>query len=236
VELASAIRTRRSEHNLIDPAPSDDEFIRLLEWAATAPDHGRLRPWRWILVRGHSRSALGFSFAADCPENQSKKALVHPLRAPLLATFVFCPRVDHRIPRWEQLAAACCVANSMMLLLHDSGYGSMWKTGSYVESADTRTMLDLDRTESLLGWLYIGTPDPTKSLAPRTAVSVSDKVTTFNPAHCLHETRRAASRHCRINLGRRSEDAVPVHFTERVGDQFHSGAVGVPEVDRRAAF
>jgi nitroreductase len=190
MELVSAIRTRRSEHNLINPAPSSDEFIRLLELASTAPDHGRLRPWRWILVRGHGRSALGASFAADCQAQQSKKAATDTLRAPLLATLVFCPSVDHRIPLWEQLASASCVANSMMLLLHDRGYGSLWKTGSYVESADTRTMLDLDRTESLLGWLYIGTPDTTKPLPPRAVNPVVDKVTTFNPACSLQETHR----------------------------------------------
>lgn len=198
MELVSAIRTRRSEYNLIDPAPSSDEFIRLLESASAAPDHGRLRPWRWILVRGHSRSALGASFAAGCQESQSRQAAAHPLRAPLLATLVFCPCRDHRIPVWEQLASACCVANSMMLLLHDRGYGSLWKTGPYAESADARIMLDLDWTESLLGWLYIGTPDPTKPLPPRPVVPVTDKVMTFDPGRSLEETRRLGpGRACR---------------------------------------
>ncbi|HET9257504.1 MAG TPA: nitroreductase [Pseudonocardiaceae bacterium] len=190
MELAAAIRTRRSEYNFIDPAPSDEEFIHLLESAATAPDHGRLRPWRWILVRGHSRLVLGFSFAADCPRAESRRAATHPLRAPLLATLVFCPRSDHRIPRWEQFAATCCMANSLMLLLHDRGYGSMWKTGSFTESADARTMLDLRRSEPLLGWLYIGTPDPAKPLPPRIPDPVTGKVTTFNPARSVRETRR----------------------------------------------
>ena len=142
------------------------------------------------LVRGHGRSALGASFAANCQGQQSTLAATHAFRAPLLATLVFCPRIAHRIPQWEQLASASCVANSMMLLLHDRGYGSLWKTGSYVESADTRTVLDLDQTESLLGWLYIGTPDPARPLPPRTASRVVDKVTTFNPARSLQETRR----------------------------------------------
>jgi nitroreductase len=83
MELVSAIRTRRSEYNLINPAPSSDEFIQLLEWASTAPDHGRLKPWRWILVRGHSRSALGSSFAADCQGQQGGCILVHLIRRSL---------------------------------------------------------------------------------------------------------------------------------------------------------
>jgi nitroreductase len=194
MDLMAAIRTRRSDHNLIDPAPSNGEFIHLLESAAMAPDHGRLRPWRWILIRGHSRLVLGASFAADCPKGQSKHAAAQPLRAPLLATVVFSPRVNHKIPLWEQLAATACMVNSLMLLLHDRGYGSFWRTGPYVGSADSRVMLDLDQDESLLGWLYIGTPDPAKLSAPRSVDAVIDKVTTFNPASCLEETRRLRAR------------------------------------------
>jgi nitroreductase len=192
MELIAAIQTRRSARALIDPAPSNEEFIHFLESAAAAPDHGCLRPWRWILVRGHSRSVLGTSFAADCPAKQSNHAATQPLRAPLLATLVFSPFINHKIPLWEQLATTCCVANSMMLLLHDRGYGSAWKTGPYVESADTRVMLDLGPTESLLGWLHIGTPDPAKPPAPRTLAPMTDKVTSFTPARCLQDIRRLA--------------------------------------------
>src|SRR3954451_11080504 len=83
MELTCAVRTRRSEHNLVSPAPSNDEFVRLLECAATAPDHGRLRPWRWILVRGHGRLTLGNSLAAHCQDEKRDRAAALALRAPL---------------------------------------------------------------------------------------------------------------------------------------------------------
>lgn len=122
MELEAAIRTRRSEHRLIEPAPSDEEFVELLAWAATAPDHGRLRPWRWILVRGDSRAALGVSFASGATDAETvRREMRKPLRAPLLATLVFLPQRNHRVPDWEQLAASSAMVNSLMLLLHDRG-------------------------------------------------------------------------------------------------------------------
>jgi nitroreductase len=190
MELTCAVRTRRSEHNLVSPAPSNDEFVRLLECAATAPDHGRLRPWRWILVRGHGRLTLGNSLAAHCQDEKRDRAAALALRAPLLATLVFVPKLGHKIPLWEQLAATTCVTNSLMLLLHDQGYGSLWKTGPHVQSAATRIVLDLDRAEVLLGWLYVGTPDPTKPLAPRAIIPVADKVTMLDPVRSVHRTQR----------------------------------------------
>ncbi|MGW2858758.1 nitroreductase family protein [Streptomyces sp. NPDC001205] len=180
MELEAAIRTRRSEHRLIEPAPSDEEFVDLLGWAATAPDHGHLRPWRWILVRGESRAALGEAFASGATDAEAvRREGRKPLRAPLLATLVFVPRRSHRVPDWEQLAASSTMVNSLMLLLHDRGFGSMWRTGSSVDSAGTRALLGLAPHERLIGWLYVGSPDPTRRSVPREPVAVGHRVSLF---------------------------------------------------------
>ncbi|MCZ4123615.1 nitroreductase family protein [Streptomyces sp. H39-S7] len=177
MELEAAVRTRRSEHRLLDPAPSDEEFTDLLGWAATAPDHGHLRPWRWILVRGEGRAALGASFASGATDAEtSRREARKPLRAPLLATLVLVPQRNHRVPHWEQLAASSAMVNSLMLLLHGRGFGSIWRTGSSVDSAGTRALLGLAAHEGLIGWLYVGTPDPTRRSVPRSPVPVSDRV------------------------------------------------------------
>ncbi|MFD9634149.1 nitroreductase family protein [Streptomyces violascens] len=180
MELEAAIRTRRSAHRLIEPAPSDQEFTELLGWAATAPDHGHLRPWRWILVRGDSRTALGEAFASGATDAEAvRREGRKPQRAPLLATLVFAPRRNHRVPDWEQLAASSAMVNSLMLLLHDRGFGSMWRTGSSVDSAGTRSLLELAPHERLIGWLYIGSPDPTRRSVPRSPVPVDNRVSLF---------------------------------------------------------
>jgi nitroreductase len=153
-----------------------------LDWAATAPDHGHLRPWRWILVRGDSRTELGRSFASGATDAETvRREKRKTLRAPLLATLVFVPRRNHRVPDWEQLAASSAMVNSLMLLLHDKGFGSIWRTGSSVDSAGTRMLLGLAPHEGLNGWLYIGSPDPTRRSVPRSPVPVGHRVSLFTP-------------------------------------------------------
>lgn len=204
MDLATAIRTRRSEQHLIDPAPSDAEFIELLGCAALSPDHGRLRPWRWVLLRDDARAELGTRFGRDSDDaSRAGRTAAKPLRAPLLATLVFSPQPAARVPQWEQLSAAVAVANAMMLLLHDRGYGSIWRTGAHTRSHGARDLLGLHSTESLLGWLYIGTPDPQRHPSPRTTAPVRDKVTALppqaprqkdSPGKAVGRTARAAGR------------------------------------------
>jgi nitroreductase len=157
-DVMTAILTRRSERRLIDPAPTTEEFAELLAVAATAPDHGLLRPWRWVLLRDADRDALGERFAAEAGPERSAEFAAKVLRAPLLATLVFQPRLGHRIPEWEQLAATSLMSHAMMLLLHSRGYGSIWRTGPHADSPGVRDLLGLDPDERTLGWLYIGSP------------------------------------------------------------------------------
>ncbi|MYS88486.1 MULTISPECIES: nitroreductase family protein [Streptomyces] len=183
MDVMTAVLTRRSEHVLAEPAPNDEEFAYLLRAAATAPDHGKLRPWRWILVRGEGRAALGRCFADDCaaPGSRPDRTEAKARRAPLLATLVFAPATGHRIPEWEQLAATSAMTSSLMLLLHARGFGSIWRTGKFTESAQVRRLLGLRQDERLLGWLYIGTPGESPQHRRRVLDDVTDRISVFAP-------------------------------------------------------
>jgi nitroreductase len=188
MDVMTAMLTRRSEHRLVEPAPNDQEFAYLLRAAATAPDHGRLRPWRWILVRGEGRVALGRCFADECagPESRREQMEAKAQRAPLLATLVFSPLPNDTghsspIPEWEQLAATSAMAGSLILLLHARGFGSVWRTGRFIESEQTRRMLGLHREERLLGWLYIGTPQRLRPSKRRVPEDITDRISVFAP-------------------------------------------------------
>ncbi|MET9105050.1 nitroreductase family protein, partial [Streptomyces zhihengii] len=109
---------------------------RLVQAAATAPDHGRLRPWRLVAVGGEERARLGDALAeaADTPE-QARRAAAKPLRAPLLLTIVHRPVPDHpKVPEWEQLAATTGMVTTLALLLHSHGFASIWRTGPAVQA------------------------------------------------------------------------------------------------------
>ncbi len=180
MDLETAIVTRRSERRLVDPAPTDDEFADLLRMAALAPDHGLLRPWRWILVRDHARRALGESFAAEATSEHPELVAAKALRAPLLATLVFRPHRQHRVPEWEQMAATCGMTHALMLLLHARGYGSIWRTGAFAGLPRVRGLLGLRLDEQLLGWLYVGTPLADQAQRPRSPEDLSDRLSTLD--------------------------------------------------------
>jgi nitroreductase len=170
VELTEAVRGRRSADRLTDPAPSDAEVVAYIRDATTAPDHGRLRPWRFVFLRGPARDRLGQAFAEDVPADDPagrERAAAKPLRAPLLLSVVFAPQESPKVPEWEQLAAVAALVQNLHLLLFGDGWGVMWRTGAPTDSPGVRELLGLTAAEQLLGWLYIGKPVPNPSQPPR---------------------------------------------------------------------
>lgn len=183
MDLIEAILTRRSSTRLLEPGPDRDDLLKLLEVAATAPDHGALRPWRLVLIEGEARHRLGLALAAaaatgdaDADAASADRARTKPLRAPLLISVVFCPRQHPKVPEWEQLATAVTLVQYLHLLLHDRGWGAIWRTGDGVDATQVQRCLDLREGERLLGWLYVGTPDPQARVAPRPEFDVRTRL------------------------------------------------------------
>ncbi|MEJ3656319.1 nitroreductase [Actinomycetes bacterium KLBMP 9759] len=161
----AVLRGRRSRAALTAPGPDRPQLRELLEVAATAPDHGRLRPWRFIVVDGPALGQLGESFAAAHAERepgvtatQLARTRTKPLRAPVVVVVVAVLR-DHPKVGWaEQRASAACVAHGLTLAAHARGFGAMWRTGWYGETAKVRAHLGLLDNEEVTGWIYLGTP------------------------------------------------------------------------------
>lgn len=160
--VAGLLRTRRSGGRVLDHAPSDDEMTDLLALAMNAPDHAALRPWRMVVLRGAARQRLGDALAdaQGATGAERERAAAKALRAPLLLGVVLVPKPHPKVPEWEQLAAATAVVTQLGLLLHESGWSSIWRTGPLVEAAQVRAVMAVQPGEKLLGWLYIGRPDP----------------------------------------------------------------------------
>lgn len=176
--VLEAVLSRRSAARLTEPAPGRDDLERLVQAAATAPDHGRLRPWRLVPVSGDERARLGDALgeAAASPE-QARRAAAKPLCAPLLLSIVHCPVPDHpKVPAWEQLAATTGMVTTLSLLLHSHGWGSIWRTGTAVQAPQVRKYLGLADGEQLLGWLYIGTRSGSGTAPERPPLDTTTKI------------------------------------------------------------
>ncbi|WP_369228500.1 nitroreductase (plasmid) [Streptomyces sp. R39] len=180
-----AVLVRRSYARLTDPAPTRAQLEVLVQAAATAPDHGRLRPWRLIPVTGHERNRLGdvLGEAAATPQ-QAHRAVSNVLRAPMLLSIVLTPEADHpRVPPWEQLAATAGMVTTLTLLLDSHDWASIWRTGPAVDAPQVRKHLGIRDEEKLLGWLYIGTRPQAETVRQRQPPDTSGKINwTYAPA------------------------------------------------------
>ncbi|TFD30697.1 nitroreductase family protein [Cryobacterium cryoconiti] len=156
--VLDAVGRRRSHSKVTAQAPTHEELLPLVSIAARVADHGALRPWRLIEVRGDARLRLGEALveAAGLTGTEAAKLAAKPLRAELLIAIVVSRRESDSVAAWEQDAVAAGVGHMLSLLLTDQGWGVMWRTGPLTRSEPVRRVQRLRESEELLGWLYVG--------------------------------------------------------------------------------
>ena len=147
-----------------DPAPDDAALARILEAGAAAPDHGRLRPWRFVVVRGDARTRLGEVFAdalalrePDAAPAALEQERQRPLRAPLLiAVLAEVDEAHPKIPAVEQLLSTGAAAQNLLLAAHAQGYGAKWVTGANAYDDHVRAALGGGPGSRIAGFLFVG--------------------------------------------------------------------------------
>lgn len=168
-------RSSVSPRTLVEPGPSDDQLSLLLRAAARAPDHGRLRPIRFVVVRGAARAKLGDLFA-DATRTRDPKAqdlLLERLRswprtAPLVLGVVARLKKGHPIPEIEQLCSAAASAMNVLNAAHMLGLAGMWVTGPNAYDSTVLSALGVGESETFLGFIGVGTAPAAPDLAPAT--------------------------------------------------------------------
>lgn len=158
MSMLDAVSRRRSQPKVTGLAPSHDELLPFVAAAGTVADHGALRPWRLIELRGERRDELGraMALASGATGHDADKLAGKPLRASLLIALVVAFQPSHKVDRWEQESTASGVAHVLSLLLDEAGWGVMWRSGHLTRTAEVRHMHGLAENEDLLGWLYVG--------------------------------------------------------------------------------
>ena len=178
-----AQRRSASAKSLGLPVPSEAELQRAFEAAMSAPDHGAIRPWRFLLIRGEARERLGDLLAEaarradpDGPPERLEDTRRKPLRAPLIIAVAARLRRDHpKVPPVEQIVAAAAAAENLLLALQAMGYGGVLLSGVNAHHPTVKVGLGLDPDDEMIGFLYVGTPQeplqPTRRPHPLSAVS-----------------------------------------------------------------
>jgi len=171
--------TRSSAVQFAEPGPTDEQLQQILAASVTAADHGRLRPWRFIVFEGSGRERLGDLMAAlvraDKPDADAKdleKASAKALRAPTVVALICKPTIGHKVPVIEQHAAVAAAGAHLMLAAKALGFGAAWKTGAAAYHPVMREGLGLDDADAIVGLFYIGAERQPSPLPRATLESV----------------------------------------------------------------
>ena len=163
---------------LVDPAPDDKQLRLILKTALSAPDHGRLHPYRFISIRGDARHKLSQVFGRateqrdpDVEPAYLQKQMDKPLRSPLIVVVVASPIESPKIPEIEQILSAGAAAHNVLLAANALGFGSIWLTGANAYDDYVKQELGVTEDEHIVGFLYIGTPN--LDIPPRPIPEVS---------------------------------------------------------------
>ncbi|TFC87731.1 nitroreductase family protein [Cryobacterium sp. TMT3-29-2] len=159
-DLLEAVGRRRSHSKVTGEVPTHAELLPLVAVAARVADHGALRPWRLIELRGEARRRLGEAMVRAAgltgADPEAARLAAKPLRAELLIAVVASRRESESVAVWEQDAVAAGVAHMLSLLLSEQGWGVMWRSGSLTRTRPVHDAHGLAASEALLGWLYVG--------------------------------------------------------------------------------
>jgi nitroreductase len=174
MDALTALHTRTATPRLVEPAPEGAALEAILKAGLRAPDHGMLRPWRFLLVSGDARQKLGELFVeAIQPEGieRRKKLLESPLRAPLLIVGVATVKDVDGIPAVEQVGSMAAALQNMSVAIHALGFGSVWRTGAVAYDTRVKHALGLNASDAIVGYLYVGTPTFRDRPVPEVAIA-----------------------------------------------------------------
>jgi nitroreductase len=172
MQAIDALLQRRSAKALTAPAPDEAALDLILASAAAAPDHGRLRPWRFIVIQGEALGRFGDLLAdylrrthPGSSEETLQRERQKAFRAPMILVVAATSTPGIKIPVVEQLLSAGAAAQNVMLAAHALGFNSMWKTGGPAYDEQVKAALGLAAKDEIVGFMYLGT-DGGKSDAP----------------------------------------------------------------------
>jgi len=178
MEALDALLNRVSVPRLIDPAPSAAQREIMFAAALRAPDHGQLRPFRFLTVEGPARERMGELMGealqlsgTEVTPQQLEKVRQGPLRAPLVVVVIAKLQDHFKVPKQEQRIAAGCAAHAILIAAFALGVGAVWRTGEWAYAAHVAKGLGLTEGEEVVALLYLGTPQNEPRTAPKLDVT-----------------------------------------------------------------
>lgn len=153
---------RTSQPRLTAPAPEGDNLNNILLAGLRAPDHGALTPWKFIVCQNEGLIKLGellqsAAKKSGMSESDVERAAQLPLRAPMVIVAIAEYKPHPKVPREEQICSSACAVHAMQLAAVAQSFQGFWRTGSYATNPIVKSGLNLNDSDEIVGFLYIGT-------------------------------------------------------------------------------
>ncbi|MFN3560152.1 MAG: nitroreductase [Brevundimonas sp.] len=162
-DFADRLARRRSApaQSLTGPGPSRAEVERILLLGARTPDHGKLFPWRFVVLGPQTRADLAgqlLPLADRQPgADKARKVLSKLTAAPLTILVIASPVDSQKVPVWEQHLSAGAVCMNLEHAANALGYSASWITDWYSYDAEATALLGVRQGELIAGFIHIGT-------------------------------------------------------------------------------
>jgi nitroreductase len=174
MDVFEAIHSRHSQ-GTVKPDPLPREMIeKLLDAAVQAPNHYKVRPWRFVVLTGEGRNRLGDVMAASQHERHPEfshdvldKTRVLPLRSPVVIAVGVDRPSEAKVLEIENVCAAAAAIENLLLAAQAMRLGAKWRTGEWSRDAKVKRFLGFESDQHLIGFIYIGYPDFESVPAPR---------------------------------------------------------------------
>lgn len=182
--------TRRSgkPRDMVEPGPSDAEMTTILEAAMRVPDHGKIAPWRFVVVPAAARvafaDALDSAWLAEGggPDDKERgKLREFAMQSPALVAVLSVPDRAHKIPVWEQEMSAGAACQNVLTAATALGYVGGWLTGWAAYSLRVYTALGGEPGGRVAGFIFLGTP--ARELEERPRPTLAQVVRVWAPQH-----------------------------------------------------
>lgn len=162
-EMQDRLARRRSApaQALTAPGPSPQEVARILALGARTPDHGKLFPWRFVVLGPQARADLAgalLPLAERQPQPDKARAVLGKLTAPPVTLLVVsAPVANAKVPEWEQLLSAGAVCMNLEHAANAFGYSASWITDWYSYDPEALALFGLGAGERVAGFIHLGT-------------------------------------------------------------------------------
>jgi nitroreductase len=191
--ILSLLETRRSgrPREMVAPGPSREELDRILSIAVRVPDHGKLSPWRFVVIGKERRDEFALllrkALSAEDPcatPAHHEAADQFARQGETLIVLISAPVVPHKIPVWEQELSCGAVAMNLLTATHALGYVGGWITGWPTYSPMVNAAL-CEPGQKIAGFLYLGSPG--RDLEERPRPALAEIASDWNPSPTLKQ-------------------------------------------------